>query len=141
MGKLLFKEDANKNADWYFKDAYYSSGGGNSAYWHYKWPSPEFPNQVAIHAEEMLDNKISIRKWIDCTDVGTVIYEYIRKSYRVWWGTSRDWDKTSEISNYWEVFHFEDGESALAFSLRFGDLIRPITEDHPTRHHGERYYR
>lgn len=92
----------------------------------------------------MLDNKISIRKWIDRNDIGTVIYEYIRKSYRVWWSTDpkkRDWNYTSEISNCWEVFHFEDSEVALAFSLRFNDLVRPITEDHPTKHYGERYQR
>jgi hypothetical protein len=139
MGQLLFRDDI-EHADWYFKDAYYKSHGGGPAQWSYKWPNPEFPNQVAIHADEILDNRLSIRKWIERSDIGTVICEYVRKTYRVWWGTSRDWDKTTEISNCWYVFHFEDSESALAFSLRFNDLVRPMTEDHPTRHHGERYH-
>jgi len=142
MGKLLFKDDI-KHADWYFKDAYYKSHGGGLSEWSYKWPNPEFPNQAAIHADEMLDNRLSIRKWIDRNDVGTVIYEYIRKSYRVWWSSDpkkRDWEYTKEISNCWIVFHFEDSEAALAFTLQFSNLVRPITEDHPTDHFGERYH-
>lgn len=143
MGKLIFKEDI-KAADWYFRDAYYSSNGGSEARWVYKWPNPEFPIQAAIHADEMLDNRIAIRKWIDRNDVGTVIYEYIRKTYRVWYSTDpkkRDWDHTSEISNCWNVFHFEDSEATLAFTLQFSHLVRVVTEDHPTNHHGERYHR
>ena len=144
MGKLIFKEDADKNANWYFPDAFYSAYGGVNSSWRYEWPNAAYPNHVAIHEDEINDNKVAIRRWIERNDVGTVIYEYIRKSYRVWYSidpAKRDWDHTSEISNCWNLFHFEDSESALAFSLRFSDLVRPITEDHPTRHYGERFYR
>jgi hypothetical protein len=143
MGQLLFKDDI-KRADWYFKDAYYGAMGSTQGSWHYIWPNAEFPSQAAIHADEMLDNKIFIRKWVERRDVGTVIHEYIRKSYRVFYSTDqkkRDWEHTSEISNCWNVFYFEDSETALAFTLRFSDLVRPMTEDHPTRHYGERYHR
>ncbi len=142
MGKLIFKVDIN-HANWYFKDAFYSSNGG-SYQWSYKWPNPEFPNHAAIHADEMLDNKIVIRKWIERNDVGTVIYEYVRKDYRVWWSNDpkkRDWEHTTEISNCWNVFHFEDSEAALAFGLQFSNLVRPITDDHPTKHYGEKCVR
>ena len=141
MGKLLFKVDI-KHADWYFKDAYYKSHGGGPAEWSYKWPNPEFPIHVAIHNDE-IDN-IAVRKWIDRNDVGTVICEYVRKSYRVWYSSDpkkRDWDNTSEISNCWYSFWFEDSEAALAFSINFVDVVRPLTEDHPTKHYGERYHR
>lgn len=142
MGKLLSREDAAEHADWHFSDAYYSSSGGTSARWQYPWPNKEFPNHVAIHNDEI--NLISIRKWIERNDVGTVVYEYIRKTYRVWYSTDpkkRDWDNTSEISNNWYSFWFEDSEAALAFNLNFVDVVRPLTEDHPTKHYGERYHR
>ena len=142
MGKVLSLDHASDTADWYFSDAYYSSRGGLDHRWQFPWPNSEFPEQVAIHSEDI--NKIAIRKWIERNDVGTVIHEYVRKSYRVWWSEDpkkRDWDHTSEIVNNWYCFYFEDSESALAFRLRFSDLVKPMTEDHPTKHFGERYYR
>jgi hypothetical protein len=142
MGKLLSKTEVTEHADWYFDDAYYSSSGGTNAKWVYPWPNKQFPNHVAIHNDEI--DKVAIRKWIDNNDIGTVIYEYVSKSYRVWWSEDlkkREWDHTSEIHNCWFCFYFEDSEAALAFNLNFVHLVRPLTEDHPTRHHGERYHR
>ena len=145
MGKLLFMSDLKERAPWYVKDAYYGvNGGGIAAAWHFAWPNPAFPHQIAINEDDMADNKPAIRKWIESNDVGTVVYGQLSKSYRVWWSTDpkkRDWDHTSEINNNWELFHFEDSEDALAFALRFSNLVRPMTDDHPTRHHGERYHR
>lgn len=138
MGKILFYSELQEHAEWYFPDAYYSLDSVCGR-WKFKWPNPEFPVSVAIHEDEIEKQKPPIRKWIERTDVGTVICEYVDKSYRVWYSKSRDWERTCMIDNRWVVFHFEDSETALAFSLRFNNLVRPITEDHPTRHHGERY--
>lgn len=147
MGKLLtlgnFRDDEGRLAVWYFKDAYYD-GYGNDRGYKFKWPAEEFPVSVAIHQDEIGDNKPTIRKWIEHHIDGTVIYAIEHKTYRVWWSKDpkkRDWDHTSEIVNIWELFYFEDSESALAFQLRFSNLVRPLTDDHPTRHHGERYVR
>jgi len=136
MGKLLFYSDLQAHANWYFPDAYYSSDSS----WRWNWPSLEFPISVAIHKDDIESHRPSIRKWIERTDVGTVICEYVDKSYRVWYSKSRDWERTCMITNQWVVFHFEDSETALAFSLRFNHLVQAITDDHPTRHHGERYH-
>ena len=139
MGKLItlteLSATESDKATWYLADSYFNC---DKRCYNFPWPNKEFPYTVAIHADEILDNKLSIRKWIERNDVGTVIYEYVRKSYTVWRGPSRDWDKTTEISNCWNVFYFEDSETALAFTLQFSNLVRPMTENHPTRHYGER---
>lgn len=143
MGTLLFMGELKERANWYVKDAYYDSYS-REAQWKFAWPNPAFPHQVAINEDDMLSNKPDIRKWIECNDVGTVVYSQVSKSYRVWWSSDagkRDWDHTTEIRNNWEIFNFEDGESALAFTLRFNNLVKPMTDDHPTKHHGERYHR
>jgi hypothetical protein len=139
MGILVQLEIANDQAQWYFSDASYSMADNNAKY-RYKWPSLDFPHCIAIHDDEMNDSKPIIRKWIEHNNVGTVIHDFVRKSYRIWWGESRDWDKTREISNCWHRFHFEESESSLMFALQFSDIVRPITEDHPFKHYGERYH-
>lgn len=147
MGKLLtlsdFKGDEGRLAVWYFKDAYYD-GYSNIRGYKFEWPNDAFPHCVTIHEDEIGDNRPIIRKWIEQNIAGTVIYGTTNRTYRVWYSndpTKQDWDHTSEIHNNWLQFYFEDGEDALAFSLRFSNLVRPMTDDHPTRHHGERYHR
>ena len=143
MGKLLFMSELRERANWYMVDAYYDSYNRNAKR-SYAWPNPAFPHQIAINEDDMTGNKPAILKWIERNDVGTVVYSTLDKSYRVWYSsdpTKRDWDHTSEIKNAWEVFYFEESESALAFSLRFNNLVNPITDDHPTKHYGERYQR
>lgn len=140
MGQLLFYDKIQPRANWYFPDAYYGEISGGQRGWVFKWPSTEFPISVAIHEDEVGVEKPSIRKWIERNDVGTVIYDFIDNSYRSWYSDSREWEKTFIINNKWIVFYFEDSESALAFSLRFSDLVRQITDDHPTKHYGTRYH-
>lgn len=147
MGKLFtlhdFKKDEGRLAVWYFKDTYYS-GYSNPGGYKFAWPNENFPHCVAIHEDDMGSNKPVIRKWIEQTISGTAIYDVEDKSYRVWWSDDpkkRDWDHTSQIRNTWELFYFEDSEDALAFQLRFNDLVKPVTADHPTKHYGERYHR
>ena len=146
MGKLLtlsdFRENEGRLAVWYFKDAYYD-GYSNARGYKCKWPSDEFPHCVAIHEDDIGDNRPIIRKWIEQNISGTAIHGTTDKTYRVWWSSDpkkRSWDHTTEIHNTWLLFYFEDSEDALAFQLRFNNLIKPISEDHPTRHHGERYH-
>jgi hypothetical protein len=147
MGKLLtlndFREDEGRLALWYFKDAYYD-GYSNVRGYTFKWPSDAFPHCVSIHEDDLGDNRPEIRKWIEQHITGTVIYGTKNNSYRVWYSsdpTKRSWDHTSEIYNTWSLFYFEDGEDALAFRLRFNDIVKPMTADHPTKHYGERYHR
>ena len=146
MGKLItfseLKENEGHLVPWYFSDAHYSDYSSQDRGYKFKWPSEHFPHCVGIHQDDMGTNKPVIRKWVEqCMD-GTVIYSVVNKTYRVWWSqdkNKRDWDHTSEISNSWDLFHFDESESALAFSLRFSDLIKEVTDDHPTKHYGERY--
>lgn len=143
MGTLLeldgIKSDIGLSPGWYFSDAYFYDRG-----WKFKFPSDDFPYLVSINEDDMGGNKIIIRKWIEKNAEGVVIYCTENKSYRVWWSEDpkkRDWDHTSEIRNNWYMFYFEDSESALAFSLAFSNIVRPVTNDHPTKHYGERYVR
>jgi len=146
MGKLLTLGDLRNNegrlAVWYFKDAYYD-GYSNKCGYRFKWPNDAFPHCVVIHEDDIDDNRPTIRRWIEQTIVGTVIYGTEDKTYRVWYSSDpdkQDWDHTSVIHNTWLQFYFEDSEDALAFALRFNDLVKPMTDNHPTRHHGERYH-
>jgi hypothetical protein len=142
MGQLialhdLYKSESIIDASWYFNDAYFST---NSRRKIFEWPSKDFPYSAAIHVDDMAKNKTIIYKWVHRSHVGTVIYEYKDMTYRVWYGDKRDWDHSSEITNKWDIFHFEDEETLLVFKLEFSHIIRPLTEDHPTRHYGERYH-
>jgi len=147
MGKLLtlgeLRDDEGHLAKWYFKDTYYDGYSSNRGY-RFKWPSEEFPHCVAIHDDDIGDNRPVIRRWIERSIDGTVIHGTENKTYRVWWSTDpkkREWEHTTEIHNNWLLFYFEDSEDALAFQLRFNHLIKPMSEDHPTKHYGERYHR
>lgn len=137
MGKLLKLELIRQDAlaTFYFDDATYHDGR-----YTFKWPSEHFPGVVAIH-EDRLDpteanfsSRVAIRKWIEQTD-GTVIFTTVDKSYNLYHTKAKEWDRMHRISNYWYQFWFEDEESALAFVLRFSDIVSPITDTHPTRHY------
>lgn len=139
MGQLIHI-DSIPNADWYFEDAHWL---GSSMYegWKYTWPSPQFPIMLGIHSDNFTNPlKIEIRRWIEITLAETVLIDKIDKSYRMYYGT--DWERVDrfssydsryrDVSNRWYRFHFENEESAVAFKLRFGEYIQPITDKHPT---------
>jgi hypothetical protein len=141
MGRLITQGDI-QNPCWYFEDAYYTRNGGRDGY-DYKWPNPSFPYQVAIYYKHLEGNKtkIEIRRWIELNINDTVISNTINKSYEVYYGDEeiRDgdrepydfWDKHYDVEHRWMVFHFEDEHSALAFRLRFSDIVSEITERKP----------
>jgi len=133
MGRLVALADLDLTPHWYFSDTWYSSEGRRYVY---KWPSPDFPYSVAIHADD-IDNhngiKIKIRQWIERTLSEIVIFSVIDKNYRVYFGKDRDWDSSYERTNKWYVFYFEDEHSAMVFRLAFSDLVKEITELHPNK--------
>lgn len=141
MGQLISltsirKDDGSQfNAQWYFTETYFSTDRRSYIF---EWPSKDYPICVAISRDDIKQSRNEIRKWILSTDVGTVIYEEMNKSYKVYYGTGRNWDNKSDIANYWDLFYFSESESALMFNLRFAHIVKPITDNHPTRHYGER---
>lgn len=146
MGKLLtisrLKGPDNDLAVWYFKDAYYNPYSTGQTY-DFKWPSDDFPHFVAIHADDLDLHRADIRKWIEQSTDSTVIFSTVDRSYRVYWSSDikkRNWEHTSEIRNVWALFYFDDTETALSFKLRFSNLVREVSDDHPTKHHGERFH-
>lgn len=128
---MLIKEDAL----WYFNDAYWDY---NRKGYRFEWPSNDYPNLRAIHSEDIGGHYVDIRKWIEHNTCSAVIHEEKNLSYKVYWGESRDWDKTHHISNLWHIFYFDNEEDALAFHLRFVDIIKTVTPDHPYDHYGTR---
>lgn len=140
MGRLITKDSMDMDPTFYFEDTCWVNGK-----WMYKWPNPSFPYQLAIHSDDMEENKIriEIRKWIENNLQDIVIFHSIDKSYRVFFnskyeiiGRDRhadgvDWDKGRDISNIWCIFYFEDEHSATMFKLKFSDIIQKITEKHP----------
>ena len=141
MGQLTSLTSIRKNdgshfsAQWYFTEVYFSTD--RRAYI-FDWPSKDYPVCVAIHRDDIRSYRNEIREWILSNDVGTVMYEEINKSYKVYYGPGRNWDETSEVSNVWDLFYFSESESALMFNLRFAHIVKPITDNHPTGHYGER---
>lgn len=123
-------------ARFYFDDATYYNGR-----YCFKWPSIHFPYMVSIHEdrlasyEEKTGSRVAIRKWIENSINDTVIFTTVDKSYKLYHTKAKEWDKMHQVSNHWYQFWFEDEASALAFALRFGDIVSPMTDTHPTRHY------
>jgi len=133
MGRLVELKDIDLTPHWYFSDTWYSTDGRRYVY---KWPSPDFPHQVSIHADDIDRDhalKIKIRRWIERNLSETVIFSEVQKNYRIYYGEERDWDHSYERRNEWYVFHFEDEHSATIFRLAFSDLVKEITELHPDK--------
>ena len=151
MGRLVKFEDLNEEISWYISDDCYELIDYHR---HLKWPNPCFPECVAIKVDILWDKniKIEIRKWIERAIHDTVITKPVDKSYRVYYGDKKPpftygtpgdmWEKSFEVNNRWLAFYFEDKESALAFKLRFGDIVSEIIEREPehldkiTENHG-----
>jgi len=134
MGRLI-TDIAETEITWLFKDAYYSSSANRYLY---KWPNPSFPYMVTIPSDRINDTsglRIDIRRWIERHITDTVIMKQVDKSYRFYYGTDKDHWRYSEqyytMSNWWYTFSFEDEHSALAFKLRFSDLVKDMTDYHP----------
>jgi hypothetical protein len=139
MGKLLYLNELGLDATWYFTDAWLST---DARRYKFDWPSPDFPNMVTMHSDDIYrhnDRKIKIRKFIDSRVTGVVILDTVDYEYKKYYGKSWEWDKYHTVSNTWYRYHFEDSESALAFSLTFNEWVRPITKWHPKRPEDEEY--
>lgn len=131
MGQLVTLEDIKDKAQWYFEDAYYSSGHGKYVN---SWPNGSFPYFAAIHSEDLSgrnDIRISIRKWVENNLSETVIVDVIDKSYRRYTDEENSWDKSYEVQNRWVVFYFEEETTATMFRLKFSEYVKPITSEHP----------
>jgi hypothetical protein len=139
MGTIIglheIKDNGAPKAPWYFDDAYYTSDGRGT--YRFKWPSTHFPHMVSIHEDVIVEqgNRSKIRRWVEQQITETVIYDVFDKSYRIFYTKEQDWNRSHNVTNKWYRLWFENEESALAFKLKFGDIISPITDTHPTRHY------
>lgn len=135
MGTLVTREDIRSRADWYFSDAYYAAEYTVSRPegYRYDWPSKDFPYRICIHDDDLSSPiKVEIRRWIEQRISETVIYTYIDKSY--WHYRDEEKDSRANVRNIWCAFYFESEESAVAFKLRFLNIVKEITDRHPTWH-------
>jgi len=129
MGTLVTREDIQSRANWYFSDAYWCND--SRGFYRYDWPSKNFPYCISIHDDDLTSiNKVEIRRWIEQRILETVIYTITDKSYRHYWEEKTD--HYSEVKNKWCSFYFESEESTVAFKLRFLDIVKEITDEHPT---------
>jgi hypothetical protein len=128
--------DEIRDRSWYFTDDCYEYINYNRVL---KWPNPCFEYYSAINDRILEDNKIKIeiRKWIEQNANRTVITRMVNKSYRVYYGDKPGsntnlpydmWEKSYDVKRIWMQFWFEEEDSALAFRLRFSDMITKMTE-------------
>lgn len=123
MGTLIYRENII-DPTWYFADVHFDEGR-----YVYEWPSKHYPFSEAINQSDLSgDLKIEIRRWIEKNIAEEVIYDLIDKTYYHSTGPA---DTGRLVSNYWYNFYFRDSESVLAFKLRFGNVIKKITDKHP----------
>jgi|APFre7841882654_1041346.scaffolds.fasta_scaffold88447_2 hypothetical protein len=131
MGRLVYLNNLDLDARWYFPDAHYNRERNN---YNYTWPNIAYPSRVAIHSEDLDDQnsrRIEIRKWIEENLQETVICDILDKSYRRFTDSEKSWEHSYEVSNRWVVFYFDNEHSASIFALRFSEWIKPITDENP----------
>lgn len=131
MGQLITYRDALYNATKYFSGARYYDNT-----YRIEWPHPDWPDSCAIPSSVVTSDDLlyKLNNWIEDNISETIIYEFVRKSYRVvmkdvesW----KKWDYSKELDNSYYVFYFRKSASALAFKLKFGEYIREITDKSP----------
>jgi hypothetical protein len=138
MGQLITYANAADSANIYFKDTRYSHQGRKYVF---EWPNVQYPTLLAIHYSHSHHRFggsngliVDIREWIEDNIQESVILDSIDLSYKV---VRKDvnswerWDRSHDISNIWNRFHFRKDESALAFKLKFGKYISPVTTKSP----------
>lgn len=139
MGQLITHSTATGVGHIYFKDARYS---GDANRYLFQWPSPQYPTILSIHVSHTHSKYngsngliVDIREWIEDNIQETIIMDVVNHTYKV---VRKDvnswdrWDRAIEVKNSWTRFHFRKDESALAFKLKFGEFISPVTEKSPT---------
>ena len=138
MGKLLTLQSLKSDSIsmYYFDDT--RSYGDNQ--YSFRWPSKYFPYVVSIHEDQLYPYegtppRVAIRKWIEETLNETVVISEVDKTYKLYHTKAKSWDRMHEVHNVWYQFWFENEESVTAFTLRFGDIVSPVTDTHPTRHY------
>ncbi len=131
MGQLIGYDTVVKDAPKYFSGAYYSDGR-----YRIQWPHPNWLYVCSIHRSDIdtSDLLCKLNEWIEDNITETVIYNFIRKSYKVvrkdiesW----KKWEYSRELDNSYYVFYFRKSSSALAFKIKFGEYIREITDKSP----------
>lgn len=125
------------------KDAKYSK--------HWFFPNPHatveevYPHKLVIHQDlvearypeeavtEAGNRRIEIRKFIERSLEGDVIYEWKRMNYiRVFPPNESNGKRyKTEIAHGFYVFHFETNADAFHFKMRFGEMISEINIRHP----------
>ena len=129
MSRLVYLNNLDLDASWYFPDATYNRERNNYVY---SWPNLLYPYSAAIHQEDILNSKkIAIREWVEESISETVIVDVVDKSYRRYTDEENSWDKSYEVSNRWHVFYFRNEHSLSMFKLKFSEWIKPVTDEHP----------
>lgn len=102
----------------------------------------DYPYVATIHIEVLEDPRqestrkfwIDLRKWVERSCTGDVLYKYERLDYSWWWNrdAKREWDKAySQVKHgYWH-FYFEVESDFTMFALMHGDKFTKVEKYHP----------
>jgi hypothetical protein len=141
MGTLVAKHEIQNMAEWYFTDAYCTS----SQRYSYIWPSPDYPYHVYMYNSKYGNSpvpKVKIRQWIESALIETVIMDDVDLSYTMYSDNKRTHNDSYNVASYkvtncWYRFSFQTKESAIMFSLVFGEQVRSLTTHSPDWPHHE----
>lgn len=95
-----------------------------------------YPEEAVIAAGM---RRIEIRKFIERSLEGDVLYEWERMSYTRVFPPDLSNGKRykTEVSHGYYVFHFETNADAFHFKMRFGEWISPVNIRHPKYPEGD----
>lgn len=140
------------NPAWYFSDAYRNSGSGGGWYWEFTVESG-FPYCAAIHQDhfdqgnsatlltEVRNLMIGFRRFIERNCEGACLYsekvmdyDYLyRPATEEYRNLYQDGYSRHKVKHGYRLFNFEEAADQMLFSLRFADLVSPISNRHPSR--------
>lgn len=126
MGRLLNKLNIDLTPRWYFADVNWDTFKDTH---YYPFPNSNFPHCLAINIVSVNDVlKSTIRKFVNRQLLGDVILHEIDASYRVYTTPDKEWDRSYTVSLKYHGFYFEEEDDAVAFKLRFSDLITDVDD-------------
>ena len=132
-------------------------GDGHKYSKHWFFPTEDievetvYPHQLAIHQDLVLARypeeavreagmrRIEIRKFIERSLEGDVIYQWKRMSYiRVFPPNESNGKRyKTEITHGYYVFHFETNQDAFHFKMKFGEWVSTVNIRHPKYPEGD----
>lgn len=91
-------------------------------------PNEQYAHRIAIDYQDLNPHKVAIREWIENNLSSVVILTQRDLMYYYQYGKS--WEGGYQISHGYFMFFFTTEQEAMAFSLRFSDIITAV----PTRY-------